>query len=444
MSYGRPSTVQRSRPSMVPSRLTQQSSNAALAEELEKTEQSITLALQEIDRNFATANKIVGDSVLPVLEKYSNQSKELWKGAGFWKQFLEAAANLSLSGYEEPVNEHRRQEQHQQQQQREEEYEYDEEQENGGTYSLIGTTVDESQFKQEDAEKPPRKSNIMQSTPMQTRRRTTTSRSRSRSRSKSPSKIPRPTKSPRPLTPRTELFSFDENSQLEQSDKNKLIDLDMSTILAETPTKTRPDFNNLNSVLSKTPGILRHQVLDKNLKIQVTPLKPIQRKSSLLDLEDSPEIETPTLQNASLFNSSPSKNTSSHHNDNSFMTPKKKTQQQQQKEQIPVKLRTPIVKTPNGKYFDDSSLLEDSSDIDMGGMSPPVTMQFGYIKDGKNVQALLKTPARVAAKSMVDSILKSVGAGDHSESLNSFEFKNQFDSSDDEFENDFNSSMDLS
>ncbi|KAK2764283.1 DASH complex subunit ask1 [Arachnomyces sp. PD_36] len=72
-----------------------------LTEELEKLEQSITLTLQEIDHNFSRAHRIVTTNILPIVEQYAEQSKDVWEGSKFWKQFFEASANVSLSGYEE-------------------------------------------------------------------------------------------------------------------------------------------------------------------------------------------------------------------------------------------------------------------------------------------------------------------------------------------------------
>ncbi|KAI2791284.1 hypothetical protein POX_c04141 [Penicillium oxalicum] len=72
-----------------------------LTEELEKLEQSITLTLQEIDHNFSQAHRIVTTSILPLVEQYAGHSRDVWEGAKFWKQFFEASANVSLSGYEE-------------------------------------------------------------------------------------------------------------------------------------------------------------------------------------------------------------------------------------------------------------------------------------------------------------------------------------------------------
>ncbi|KFY47926.1 hypothetical protein V496_10387, partial [Pseudogymnoascus sp. VKM F-4515 (FW-2607)] len=75
--------------------------NLTLTEELEKLEQTITLTLQEIDHNFSRAHRIVTTSILPIVEQYGKHSEAVWDGSKFWKQFFEASANVSLSGYEE-------------------------------------------------------------------------------------------------------------------------------------------------------------------------------------------------------------------------------------------------------------------------------------------------------------------------------------------------------
>lgn len=69
-----------------------------LTEELEKLEQSITLTLQgnppppayqlraytdkpEIDHNFSQAHRIVTTSILPLVEQYAENSRDVWEGA---------------------------------------------------------------------------------------------------------------------------------------------------------------------------------------------------------------------------------------------------------------------------------------------------------------------------------------------------------------------------
>jgi len=100
--------------------------NLSLTEELEKLEQSITLTLQgqfsrnvwklfivasstnkkptEIDHNFSKAHRIVTTSILPLVDQYGEHSRSVWEASKFWKQFFEASANVSLSGYEELAN----------------------------------------------------------------------------------------------------------------------------------------------------------------------------------------------------------------------------------------------------------------------------------------------------------------------------------------------------
>jgi len=77
------------------------SRSLTLTEELERLEQQITLTLQEIDSNFSKAHRIVTSSILPIVEQYGKHSSDVWESSKFWKQFFEASANVSLSGYEE-------------------------------------------------------------------------------------------------------------------------------------------------------------------------------------------------------------------------------------------------------------------------------------------------------------------------------------------------------
>ncbi|CAB89002.1 DASH complex subunit Ask1 [Schizosaccharomyces pombe] len=72
-------------------------------EQLERLEQSITLALYEIDANFSKCHRTVTTKILPIVEKYAKNCNTIWDSSKFWKQFFEASANVSLSGVEEPV-----------------------------------------------------------------------------------------------------------------------------------------------------------------------------------------------------------------------------------------------------------------------------------------------------------------------------------------------------
>lgn len=61
------------------------------------------LTVVEIDHNFSRAHRIVTTNILPIVEQYGKHSEAVWEGSKFWKQFFEASANVSLSGYEEPA-----------------------------------------------------------------------------------------------------------------------------------------------------------------------------------------------------------------------------------------------------------------------------------------------------------------------------------------------------
>ncbi|RPA85901.1 hypothetical protein BJ508DRAFT_373112 [Ascobolus immersus RN42] len=67
-----------------------------LPEELERLEQQITLTYQEIDRNFDRAHRIVTGQILPIVEKYRKESKNLWDNSEFWKTFFEASAGVKF------------------------------------------------------------------------------------------------------------------------------------------------------------------------------------------------------------------------------------------------------------------------------------------------------------------------------------------------------------
>lgn len=83
------------------------SADAALAAadppQLERLEQEITLALQEIDKNLAKSNAIINDKIFPVLRNYGRLLAKVWSNVNFWKYFMEQAANVELAGYEEPI-----------------------------------------------------------------------------------------------------------------------------------------------------------------------------------------------------------------------------------------------------------------------------------------------------------------------------------------------------
>ncbi|KAI5814207.1 DASH complex subunit Ask1-domain-containing protein [Pyronema omphalodes] len=73
----------------------------SLTAELERIEMQITLAMQEIDANFARAHRIITNSIIPVVERYQTHSDAVSEGTKFWRQFFETSAGITLDTVKE-------------------------------------------------------------------------------------------------------------------------------------------------------------------------------------------------------------------------------------------------------------------------------------------------------------------------------------------------------
>ncbi|EPS45341.1 hypothetical protein H072_691 [Dactylellina haptotyla CBS 200.50] len=73
----------------------------SLTEELERLEQSITLTMQEIDRNFSQCHRIITHSIMPIVDKYAEHSRDLCDNISFWKSFFEDSADVAIGTYEQ-------------------------------------------------------------------------------------------------------------------------------------------------------------------------------------------------------------------------------------------------------------------------------------------------------------------------------------------------------
>ncbi|KAF8002065.1 hypothetical protein HF325_003030 [Metschnikowia pulcherrima] len=91
MSSRRKSTINFSRPL----RLERERDDLA-ALELERLEQETTLVLQDIDHNLSRANGVINDKIFPVLKKYAVATSKVWENVGFWKHFMEEAADVEV------------------------------------------------------------------------------------------------------------------------------------------------------------------------------------------------------------------------------------------------------------------------------------------------------------------------------------------------------------
>ncbi|KAF1949033.1 hypothetical protein CC80DRAFT_485153 [Byssothecium circinans] len=350
----------------------------SLTEELERLEQSITLTLQEIDHNFSRAHRIVTTSVLPIVEQYGKHSEAVWEGSKFWKQFFEASANVSLSGYEAPENDESTAQEDTQQSQM-----YDDE-------TVEGETVT-----------PPRPTS-------------------SHADLEDTSELDSPSLAHAHSTPRApdtegkEPMFADFSSPYEAL-RQEIQGTRTPKLHPTTPAKTQalPDMSFDSSPFmppttgkrNATKDPLLHHVLDKTYRIQATPLiSPRKYKPTGAFTPTTTRRGVPTPREATRGlpkwddDSSPESSPAPQLRADLF-SPIKTPRTPGVSVQTPGKGKQPFSITKTGAgIFDDS-------DSDEEGFSPPKTIQF-HIPQSK----LLQTPAREASKRIVDDLLMTAGA----------------------------------
>ncbi|KAJ5902108.1 hypothetical protein N7495_002636 [Penicillium taxi] len=389
----------------------------SLTEELEKLEQSITLTLQEIDHNFSQAHRIVTTSILPLVEQYTEHSHEVWNGAKFWKQFFEASANVSLSGYEERPN-------------------ADDTQESTATEEELSADITQSTTTDQDDsyDTPTSRRNVHhgQADDLDLSELAISSHS-----------------TPRAVDQHIDdddltASSIDHSHSSDYENLRKQINeasapfqMPDSFTLPSTPGRqhdygaesmmSSPFIPPVSSTKLQTPSRdtryqkstdpVLHQMLDKTYRVQATPLgngyynagagnnarsnfasTPKQKSRYAFDDSplSSPEPEAPKL-NAELF--SPVKDM----NDTPGTNRKRRTSSNRLRERP-----TPgmSVLTPAKKYGGNSAMWDSDDDLD-NEISPPKTMHF-HIPQSR----LMQTPAREASKRIVTDLLATAGADD--------------------------------
>ncbi|KAJ4270313.1 DASH complex subunit ask1 [Fusarium torreyae] len=382
--------------------------NLSLTEELERLEQSITLTLQEIDHNFSKSHRIVTTSILPLVEQYGEHSRAVWEASKFWKQFFEASANVSLSGYEELANDDESENMEESTAMREDteaDYTAQHNEDVTATTGAEQSTFQADDSLLDDAE-------LTGSTPRPGKTRTRFS----------------DLESPYEVMKR--------EMQGEENNTTVLDDNEDSTVLFAQHTARLPDMsmtpqNQREQTMTGDQSIqphkdpLLHRVLDKNYRIQATPHKPALRISPLKSAQpkkdtpawndspgSSPEMAVPTLRSEV------------------FMSPYKSNARQRlgaatQGPRTPgVSVQTPATARKTRDVFAEDSVRasekekyeinwdsdEEDGDIDLyAGMSPPKTIQFALPPS-----KLLQTPAREASQRIVGDILLDAGADPNS------------------------------
>ncbi|KAF2870905.1 DASH complex subunit Ask1-domain-containing protein [Massariosphaeria phaeospora] len=367
--------------------------NLSLTEELEKLEQSITLTLQEIDHNFSRAHRIVTTSIIPIIEQYGQHSDAVWEGSKFWKQFFEASANVSLSGYEaDDPDEQTAHEETQQSQLYEDETVED---------TVTGATAT-----------PPRP--------------TSSQADLDDSLSFNSPSMAHAHSTPRAPTTGGKEPVFAEFSSPYENLRREMAASRTPKLEPTTPGKTRSLLDMAESspfmpststkrVINQDP--LLHRVLDKTYRVQATPLisprkyKPTGALTPATARRGAPAPGgTLNLMKWDEDSSPPSSPAPQLRAD--IFSPVKAPRTPGVSVQTPGKGKQAFSVTRTGAVFDDSDSEDDGDDL---GFSPPKTIQF-HIPQSK----LLQTPAREASKRIVEDLLMTAG-GDITDTTGSME-----------------------
>ncbi|KAH7275479.1 DASH complex subunit Ask1-domain-containing protein [Fusarium solani] len=385
--------------------------NLSLTEELERLEQSITLTLQEIDHNFSKSHRIVTTSILPLVEQYGEHSRAVWEASKFWKQFFEASANVSLSGYEELANDDETTNVEESTAMREDttaDYTAQHDDDMTATTGAEHSTFHADDSLLDDAE-------LSGSTP-----RPPASKTRTRFSDM---------QSPYETMKREMQDEEDETTVLQDNEDSTVLFAQHTARLpdmAMTPLNKFDDDHTIDQSAQANKDPLLHRLLDKNYRIQATPHKPAYRISPLKS--NQPKKETPTWKDDSP-GSSPEMAVPTLRSE-AFMSPYKSNARQRlaaatQGPRTPgVSVQTPATARKTRDVFAEESTIasgkkkyeidwesdEEDEDIDLyAGMSPPKTIQFALPPS-----KLLQTPAREASQRIVGDILLDAGVDPNS------------------------------
>lgn len=323
--------------------------------------------------------------ILPIVEQYGKHSEAVWEGSKFWKQFFEASANVSLSGYEAPEQDESIEQEDTQQSQM-----YDDETVEDETVTGGMTTPPRPQSAQEDDAE----STIAFDSP-----------SLGHSTPRAPPSMTKSRNNGREDEPQFAGLSSPYEALKQELEGTKTPRLD-----PVTPGKSQvlPDMTGhfdsspfVEPTTSKKPYLnqdpLLHRVLDKTFRVQATPIisprkykptgaftpKPGQRgaptpRGAAADIsrwtEDSSPPSSPAPQlRADIF------------------SPVKTPRTPGVSVQTPAKGRQPMSIGRTGTVFDDSDDEEEELDY-----SPPKTIQF-HIPQSK----LLQTPGKSIITSLI-------------------------------------------
>ncbi|KAG9741425.1 hypothetical protein KCU75_g15889, partial [Aureobasidium melanogenum] len=346
-----------------------------------------------IDHNFSKAHRIVTSSILPVVDQYAQHSRDVWEGSRFWKQFFEASANVSLSGYQEGALE--------------------------DDMSHNDTTAQETSY-----DEPSAGDDVAERTMTPTAHDYPHDHDDDTSIIDSPSNTTGVHSTPQIKTKQKHFVS--PSPIKPSSDQISTPMRDTLNLQSSSPFEPPSAYQPSTAQRQQNPDPLMHRIMDRNFRIQATPhtarkqFRPTTSDTPATAQQNQTQTRTRNLFADSSPMSSPEMAAPQLRSD--LFSPQKSPRKTLQAPHTPgISVQTPgrdLMTSTGRALFTDTkdrttrTLWDQESDSDDDfSISPPKTMQF-HIPQSR----LMQTPAREASRIIVDDLLATAGA-DRTESI---------------------------
>ncbi|KAI4717684.1 hypothetical protein E4T48_06117 [Aureobasidium sp. EXF-10727] len=345
----------------------------------------------KIDHNFSKAHRIVTSTILPVVDQYAQHSRDVWEGSRFWKQFFEASANVSLSGYQEGA--------------------LDED------ASHNDTTAQDTSYDEPSAD------HVADRTVTPTANDYAHDHHDDTSIIDSPSNTTGVHSTPQIKTRQTH---FDSSSPIKPESDHITTPVRDTLNFHSSPFEPPSAYQPSTAQRQPNPDPLMHRIMDRNFRIQATPHtarkqpRPVPTETPGTAHQNQSQTRPRNLFADSSPMSSPEMAAPQLRSD--LFSPQKSPRKTLQLPHTPgISVQTPgrdLMTSTGRALFTDTkdkttrTLWDQESDSDDDfSISPPKTMQF-HIPQSR----LMQTPAREASRIIVDDLLATAGA-DRTESI---------------------------
>ncbi|MCO5599833.1 hypothetical protein L7F22_053940 [Adiantum nelumboides] len=358
-----------------------------IGDQLMQVDQAITLTLQEIDANFAKTHQIITARILPMIKRYGVASHNTWQGAKFWHKFFEAASDIHLappreqSTFDSTAGDDEEEEGARERYAEEgDEQSFDRDEES--MQSFQGTTPRRRQVVENDSYDIQDDSGELRHSHFE------------------PPRVSDASIAATARLSRTGLGTNQSGRNVERTyDEDESVEFDQIGNLDIDPDSTKTARAGSRYVSDRERVDAVRATSSKFPKVQATPRRDSAKKNPFAKVARAPPAQQQQQQQASTSSS----DTDAVKRSNS---PRWNGIADLRKTPLSHINRGPVRKGAKaGKSKSSSNIDEDDEDSLAwpAGMSPPVTMQFSVPRSRYN-----KTPAKEAAKLVVDDLLRTV------------------------------------